>query len=268
LRAAVVKDGLYAVAPFVLLPIVLYVVAWTGWFVSDGKHAYDHDRYVHPGQSWWAHDRAVFGGWLRYQWEIYDFHRHLSAAHPYLSRPWGWLLLARPVSYFYAAPQGACGAGNTCAQEVLAIGTPAIWWVAIPALVVTAWRMIGRLDWRAAAILVTFAAGYLPWFWADAQHRTMFLFYLLPDVPFMVLALTLGIGLALGSARVSALRRTLGTVGAGAYLLAVLANFAYFMPVLSGGVLTYDQWRHRIWLDSCNTAPHRNQHHENAPCWI
>ena len=88
---------------------------------------------------------------------------------------------------------------------MLGIGTPAIWWLSIPALVLVAWRMIGRFDWRAAAILVAFAAGYVTWVFDATQtvpgchpasdcHRTMFLFYLLPDVPFMVLALTMATG--------------------------------------------------------------------------
>jgi len=266
LRSAALLDGLYALVPFVVVVLVVYVVSWTGWFLSDGAHAFDHDRYVHAGQSWFAHDRAVVGGWLRYQWEIYNFHRHLDAAHPYLSRPWGWLLLTRPVSYFYATPT-TCGAAS-CSQEVLALGNPAIWWATIPALIVTLWRMVTRLDWRAAAIVVSFAAGYLPWFWADAHHRTMFLFYMLPDLPFMVLAVTLTLGLALGRAKASSIRHGVGTVAVGAYLLAVISVFGYLYPVLAGQTLTYDQWHRRMWFHTCDTTKDRNQHHENAPCWI
>jgi dolichyl-phosphate-mannose-protein mannosyltransferase len=128
--------------------------------------------------------------------------------------------------------------------------------------------MVGRLDWRAAAIIVSFAAGYLPWFWADAQHRTMFLFYMLPDVPFMVLALTLAIGMLLGTGRRLGVRRPLAAAVTGGYLLLTLANFAYFYPVLSGEVITYDQWHARLWLHQCDASAHRNDHHENAPCWF
>ena len=264
--SALLLDGLFALVPFVVLVIAVYVTSWTGWFVSDSVHAWNHDRYVHSGQSWFAHDRAVLGGWLRYQWEMYNFHRHLDAAHPYLSRPYGWLLLARPVSYFYATPSG-CGSGS-CSQEVLALGTPALWWAAIPALIVVLWRAVGRLDWRAAAIIVPFAAGYLPWFVADHDHRTMFLFYMLPVVPFMVLAVTMVLGMALGRAYSTQLRHAIGTVAVGAYLVTVIASFGYLYPVLAGKTLTYDQWHRRMWFHTCDTSKHRNQHHENAPCWI
>jgi dolichyl-phosphate-mannose--protein O-mannosyl transferase len=268
LRTALTRDGGFALLPFLLLPVAVYVASWAGWFASDGAHAYGHDRYVHAGQSWFAHDRAVFGGWLRYHWEIYDFHRHLDAAHPYLSRPFGWLLLSRPVAYYYGSPHG-CGAGS-CSQEVLGVGTPAIWWATVPALIAVLWRMLGRLDWRAAAILVAFLAGYAPWFYEDHDHRTMFLFYLLPDVPFMVLALTLALGIVIGGARVSQVRRAIGAVVAGAYLLVVVANFVWLYPVLSGEVITFDQWHDRMqpvdW--TCGAPAHRNEHHELAGCWI
>jgi dolichyl-phosphate-mannose--protein O-mannosyl transferase len=266
LVSAALLDGLFALMPFVVVVVAVYTVAWTGWFVSDATHAWDHDRYVHAGQSWFTHDRAVVGGWLRYQWEMYNFHRHLDAAHPYLSRPYGWLLLARPVSYFYVTPK-TCGSAS-CSQEVLALGTPALWWAVIPALIATIWRTVARLDWRAAAILAAFAAGYLPWFWADHEHRTMFLFYMLPDLPFMVLAVTMALGMVLGRRHATTWRHAVGTVVAGAYLITVIGTFGYLYPVLSGKVLTYDQWHRRMWLHTCDTTKNRNEHHENAPCWI
>ena len=276
-RDAILYDGIYALGPFLVLAAVVYVVSWTGWFLSDGAHAWDHDRYVHPGQSWLAHDWAVFHGWLTYHREIYNFHSGLHATHPYLSSPWGWLLLARPVAYYYEAPHG-CGA-SSCSQEVLGIGTPAIWWLSIPALIAVAWRMIGRFDWRAAAILLSFGAGYFSWVFDEAQtvtgctpaadcHRTMFLFYLLPDVPFMVLALTMAIGMVIGRHTATTVRRFIGAGAVAVYLGGVIWNFAYFYPVLSAQVITYQQWHDRMWLDTCNNDPKRDQHQQSAPCWI
>jgi dolichyl-phosphate-mannose-protein mannosyltransferase len=268
---ALLLDGAYALVPFVVVVVAVYIASWTGWFLSDGGYAYDHDRYVHAGQSWFAHDRAVFGGWLRYQWEILNFHRGLHSGHPYLSRPYGWLLLLRPVAYFYQAPRpAACGAAS-CAQEVLGVGTPAIWWLSIPAFVAVFWRGISKFDWRAGAILLAFLAGYVPWFIADAGHRTMFLFYMLPVVPFMVLALTMAIGMLMGSRTAGETRRIIGTVIAGVYLVGVIANFAWLYPVLSGQVVTFDQWRERMrpidW--TCDHQPkHRDETKELAGCWI
>jgi dolichyl-phosphate-mannose-protein mannosyltransferase len=263
---AVVVDSLPWLTAFVVVPVIVYIASWTGWFISDGNHAYGHDRYVVAGQSWFTHDRAVLGGWLRYHWEIYNFHAHLDSSHPYLSRPYGWLLLARPVAYFYDGTRHTCGAGS-CSQEVLGVGTPALWWASILAMVALGWQWVSRRDWRAAAILGGFAAGYLPWFYADAHHRTMFLFYLLPAVPFMVLAVTMSIGWVIGRGR-NGMRRTIGAIAAGVYLVVVIANFAWLRPVLTADDLTYNQWHERMLFTVCDPAKHRNEKHENAPCWI
>jgi dolichyl-phosphate-mannose--protein O-mannosyl transferase len=267
-RDAALYDWLPWVLPVLFVIGAVYVASWTGWFLSDASHAHNHDKYVRPGQSWLAHDWAVLHGWWSYHVEIYDFHSGLDSAHPYLSRPWGWLLLSRPVAYFYASPK-TCGAA-TSAQEVRGVGTPAIWWAAIFALGFVLWRAVGRLDWRAAAIGLSFLMGFLPWFYADHEHRTMFLFYMLPAVPFMVLAVTYAIGMVIGGRSATPTRRTVGSIVAGVYLIGVLANFAFLYPVLSGQVTTYDQWRMRMqpidW--TCGAPADRNEHKELAGCWI
>ncbi len=269
------------VAVFLLLPAVVYVASWTGWFLSNGHYAYDHDLYVHPGQSWLAHGWAVLHGWWHYQREIWQYDVTLHASHPYLSRPWGWLLLERPVAYYYQTP-GGCGA-SSCATEILGIGNPALWWAAIPALIATIWVWISRHDWRAAGVITAFGFGYLPWIFQELQvvhtdpacspagdcHRTMFLFYMLPNVPFMALAVTMAIGLALGRRSHSELRRAAGATVASAYLAIVVILFYFFYPVLAARNIPQSQWHRRIWFThSCDASANRNEHHEDAPCWI
>jgi dolichyl-phosphate-mannose-protein mannosyltransferase len=262
----VLRIGVPALVAFLVVPAVVYVASWTGWFLSDSQYAYDHDLYVH-GQGWLGHGWAVFRGWWEYQKAIWNYADNLTAAanpHPYLSRPWGWLLLARPVSYYYQSP-ATCGA-TACSQEVLGIGNPAIWWATIPALIAIAWAWVSRRDWRASAILLVFLAGYLPWFREDAHNRVMFLFYMLPNVPLMVLAITMVIGMALRTQAVSTLRRTVTVTAVAGYLGAVVVLFGYFYPVLAAQTITYNQWHDRMWLRQCASKP--NTHHENAPCWI
>jgi dolichyl-phosphate-mannose-protein mannosyltransferase len=260
------STGIPAIATFLVVPAIVYVAAWTGWFMSNSQYAYDHDIYVH-GQGWFGHDRAVFHGWWEYQRAIWGYANNLTwdkNPHPYLSRPWGWLVMSRPVAYFYQAPK-TCGAAS-CSQEVLGIGNPALWWPIIPALIATAWTWIARRDWRASAVLVVFAAGYLPWFREDMHHRVMFFFYMLPEVPFMVLALTMVIGLAIGQRSASTIRQAIGVGAVGLYLASVVVIFGFFYPVLSAQTITYAQWHDRMWLHHCQIKP--NTHQENAGCWI
>ena len=83
-----------------------------------------------------------------------------------------------------------------CAREVLALGTPLLWWAACFALLYVLYRWLLRRDWRAGAIACGIAAGYLPWFLY--QDRTIFFFYAVVFVPFLCLAVAMMLGALLG----------------------------------------------------------------------
>jgi dolichyl-phosphate-mannose--protein O-mannosyl transferase len=233
---------------FVVLPVVAYTASWTGWFVSDGAHAWNHDRYVKPGESTLAHMYHVTLGWLDYHRDAIHFHAHLTSPHAYGSKPELWWVLGRPVSYYYTAP-ATCGPNNAvtaCSRAILGIGTPFLWWGSIAAMLVTILMWARHRDWRAGAVILMFAVAYLPWFiWRD---RTMFLFYMLPALPFMVLAVTLMLGVMLGRRNASADRRFWGAVTAGTFVLLVAGNFAYFYPILAAQTMTYADWHAHMWF--------------------
>ncbi|GAA4916037.1 hypothetical protein GCM10023237_40430 [Streptomyces coeruleoprunus] len=168
-------------------------------------------------------------------------------------------MLGRPVSYFYESPaQGTEGcpanAAEKCAREVLAIGTPLLWWAACFALLYVLWRWFFRRDWRAGAIAGAVAAGWAPWFLY--QERTIFLFYAVVFVPFLCLAVTMMIGAMLGPGGVPdpdgavERRRTVGAIGAGVLVLLIVWNFIYFWPLYTGQTIPMDSWRARMWLDT------------------
>src|SRR5207244_2179940 len=101
-----------------------------------------------------------------------------------------------------------------------------------------------RRDWQAALILVGFALNFVPWlFFPD---RTKFIFYALPLLPFIVLALTAVAGLALGPPGAEPRRRIGGAVVVGGYALVVLALFAYFHPIWVGDQISTSAWDARI----------------------
>ncbi|MEV7908474.1 phospholipid carrier-dependent glycosyltransferase, partial [Streptomyces anulatus] len=160
--------------------------------------------------------------------------------------PWSWPLLLRPVAFFYEGPKNGCGA-ETCSQAVLGVGTPVIWYGALVALIaMIAWYVATR-DWRAGAVLLGYAAGWLPWFyWAIADHRTMFMFYAIPMVPFMILALTLAAGLVIGPADATPSRRIVGASLVGGFTVLALINFWWLYPVLTAEIIPYAQWWQRM----------------------
>ncbi len=250
-RATLRRSAVPLLAGLVLLPLVLYVVSWTGWFLSD----------IGWDRNWAKTNPSAHFGFLpdglrslwHYHVEIFGFHDNLSQKHNYQSHPWGWLLLARPVSYYYP---GAISNGTfecaveSCSREVLAVGTPAIWFATIPLVFALLYRWLGKRDWRAAAILLPIAVSILPWIRDDLRDRTMFIFYALPAVPFMALGLSFAAGWVLGGPGATPKRRKCGAVAVGAYLAIVVINFIYLYPVLAAQTIPYDEWRSRMLFPS------------------
>ena len=100
------------------------------------------------------------------------------------------------------------------------LGNPAIWWVAIPAMLCCLGWWLTRRDWRAGAALLCLAAGWLTWL--PFTVRTKFDYYSLEFEPFLILCIVLCLGLIIGPATASLWRRALGASVVGAYVLAVV----------------------------------------------
>ena len=221
-------------AQYGLLPVFVYMLTWTGWFISD--RGWSRQWSTNPLLSW-----------LHYHSEMLNFHTGLTQTHPYQANPWSWLIMGRPTSFFYAAPKG-CGAKD-CAQEVLALGTPLLWWVGTiaVAVVVGFWiksLILHRIDAAATIVVIGFAAGYLPWF--AMQQRTVFTFYAIVIQPFLVLATVYCAKLLLDSGLKPVVSQSI--VG-GIFALIVLC-FLFFIPLFTAQVMPYEDWRLRMWFES------------------
>ena len=149
-----------------------------------------------------------------YTYGAYKFHSGLTNAagnhHPWESKPWTWPMSLRPV--LYAIDQEnvpGCGA-QSCVKAVMLVGTPAMWFIAVPVLAWAVWRAFVKRDWRYAAVLVGYSAGFLPWF-ADID-RQMYFFYAATMAPFLVMMIALILGDILHKPNQNAERRTLGLI--------------------------------------------------------
>jgi dolichyl-phosphate-mannose--protein O-mannosyl transferase len=239
------------------LALVTYVATWTGWFLTDD--GWDRHHLATLGQHEIPIISALQNLWF-YHTEMWHFHTTLTTPHPYQSWPWQWLILGRPVAFYYSSDPG-CGAPN-CAAEILLLGTPALWWAFIPAIIGTVWFGISRRDWRAAFILTGIAAGILPWFWYELGDRTMFYFYALPAEPFLILAVVYVLGALINAPDYSVLasrlrtttrmsaadRRLYGTIVAGAFVLLVALCFWWYYPLYVGSSIPYTSWLQRMLL--------------------
>jgi dolichyl-phosphate-mannose-protein mannosyltransferase len=242
------SDALWLPVWFGIAPLAAYVASWSGWFATS--YGYDRNWAAQNGNHvpiW-----STIDSWYQYNKSILSFGLGLTTGQTYKSNPLGWLVLARPISFYSAClPARACGSAGSTEQEVLAIGTPLIWWAAALALVVCLVWWLARRDWRAGSVLIAVAAGWLPWIWFYwHDHRTEFYYYAVVFEPFLVLAIALCLGLIIGPARAAPARRAVGGAITGAYLIAVLANFAYLYPILAARVIPYSSWFARMWFHS------------------
>ena len=209
----------------------IYILTWFGWFSSS--LGWDRDSKSNPLSSL-----------IYYHKEMLGFHTGLTEKHSYQANPWSWLVMGRPTSFFYESPKG-CGTKN-CAQEVLAIGTPILWWLGAIAIVFLIGVNLHNLAMREfdLASLIPFLgilAGYLPWFFF--QKRTVFTFYAVVFAPFLILAIVLLAKLAYEYDE--KLKYVITIV-----VIAIALNFLYFYPVFTGAITTYDAWYARMWWSS------------------
>jgi dolichyl-phosphate-mannose-protein mannosyltransferase len=273
--AGVVYDGVPAFVRLVVVAVGAYLVSWTGWFLADNSH----DRQWAAGQgdpviglvnwqlpSWlsWLAPDALRSLW-HYHGAMLGFHNGLNleeSPHPYAAAAYRWLFLGRPTQFEFSqipvgegqdlpsgvtgTPEQMCGAAR-CARDIIAVGTPAIWWAGCIALVVLVALWLGRRDWRAAAVLALVGATWLPWLrWSD---RPIFFFYAVAIVPFLILAVTLVLGYVLGPPGADRRRRRWGAIAVGAYVLVALLNSLYFYPVFTGEWIPYDGYSARMWFN-------------------
>jgi len=229
-----IKPTLKTVAQYGLIPISIYVTSWSGWFISSRGWARDYSE-------------NVITSFLHYHSQMLGFHTGLVEKHSYQANPWSWLIMGRPTSFYYETPKN-CGADN-CSQEVLALGTPLLWWLGTIALaaVFGFWiRSIAtkRYEPPLNLIVAGMAAGYLPWFFF--QERTVFTFYAIVFQPFLVLAI-----LYCAYALIMHFENKRNTyVVLGFVAFAIFINFVFFLPIFTGDVITYDSWQARMWLPS------------------
>ena len=165
-----------ALISYVIVIPSVYLISWSGWFLSS--NGWDRQSSSNSLLSL-----------FNYHKEILNFHTGLETDHPYQASPWNWLILGRPTSFFYDSPKN-CGSDN-CAQEILAMGTPTIWWLGLISIFITIGYFIHRRDKSAGLILLALLSNYLPWLMFP--ERTTFYFYAIAFQPYLILAITFAI---------------------------------------------------------------------------
>jgi dolichyl-phosphate-mannose--protein O-mannosyl transferase len=224
--------------------LVVYITSWTGWLRST--HGYYRDWAQNNPEAGWQWLPEGLRALVAYHQEAYKFHVGLTKPHDAQSNPLFWLLQQRPTLFLYES-EATCSA-DSCSQAISALGNPLLWWLGIAALGVVIYNAVVWADRRAWAIFAGYAGGYLPWlFYA---HRTIFTFYTVAFVPFVVLALVYAAGRIIGPPGLRGRSRGRRVAALTVALVLILVISAFFWPLWSGRSVPYEFWHLHMWLNS------------------
>ncbi|GGG78627.1 dolichyl-phosphate-mannose--protein mannosyltransferase [Corynebacterium pelargi] len=257
-------DAFPAFASLVIVPVGVYLASWRAWFSSETavyRHALRDGTIAADSALQWLPESIA--GFVHYHVSVLEFHSTLTNSeghhHPWESKPFDWLVAARPLLYFSSTDQRC--AGTTCQQMLFLFGTPAIWWMTIPIVVWAAYSVIIRKHYSYGIPLVAFLAGFLPWL--INYDRQMYFFYATALVPFSICMLAiccdelaqphqgwLGRAKRVRFAPAWWNRLSNGRRIVVCYLALVLAMFFYFLPILYGFLIPSSWFDQLIWLPS------------------
>ncbi|GAB3267490.1 dolichyl-phosphate-mannose--protein mannosyltransferase [Microbacterium lacusdiani] len=248
-----------AIAFVLLVPVAaaVYLASWTGWLVTSGGY----DR---------ASDANPLVALLNYHSSMYAFHVGLSSSHPYASPAWQWPLLLRPTAMWLARPEAGeewCGWSDDCIGVIGSHPNPVTWYAAWAAVILAVVLLIRR---RAGALapgfgfaLTGLAATYLPWLLYPS--RTIFQFYTVTMLPFLVIALALALGWltrprdpvtprdpspaeVVSAEEVAAAETRAWRVFAIAFVAIAVLIAVFFLPLSTGFLEPYPLWQLHNWL--------------------
>lgn len=234
-----VQAGIY----FALIPFLTYSLSWIPHLV------------LNPEPGFWE-----------MQQEILSFHQRVGRGdevHPYCSRWYSWLLMWRPIAYFYHAAQDTTIAVPTypaippasanVIYDVHAIGNPLLWWLSTAAILLMGSYVLLQLwqqrfgfspltpqTWMGLYFVINHAANFLPW---SQVSRCTFLYHYMGALVFAELALAWIVHHWLR--RDSPLSRQAGI----AVIVIIITAFLFWLPLYLGLPLSPDSYRLRLWFN-------------------
>lgn len=153
-----IKTLLFCCVFFVVIPVVIYTLSYLP--VNDGT------------------DRGLIARMIENQKTMFGYHSVLDATHPYSSKWFQWPVMYRPMWYHSSV------ISDTVREGISALGNPLVWWMGIPAFVVTLYLVVVKRDRKAAFLSVAYLSQYAPWFLVS---RVVFIYHYFPSIPFVTM---------------------------------------------------------------------------------
>ncbi len=226
----------------IIVPIAFYFGQWIPHLM------------LNPERDIWELHRQILG-----------FHQNLGVGktepiHPYCSPWWSWVLLIRPIAYFFE------NRPNSMVEFVHAMGNPILYWLSAIALLICLTFLIAskfrfppkiltkaltkippqerlQLFWFTCYVTASFFAHWLPW---SLSKRCIFLYHYMPASVFAFAALALLVSLIWRSPL-----KNIRAIGTGIFVVVAIA-FIFWLPIyiglpISSGYLPVLMWL-RSWI--------------------
>jgi Gpi18-like mannosyltransferase len=245
-----------------MIVISMFVVPAGIYGLSYVPYVLQGDGTVTDKLLSWNWQQRGWGRVLSWQTEMWNYHAHLQATHPYNSPWFTWPLMFRPTWYYFHDFKGEGGLQGIAG--VWAIGNAAIWWASIPAL-----AYVGYLAWRDRLKNLGMVAvlGLGLWLmWGVQPRPLLYMHYMLETIPFACIAIAYIVYICwYGDSSVSRphtpdtvapagqLIRWMYSYGARRtfvilYGIAVALWFIFYYPLLSAWCISWPYYNWHVWF--------------------
>lgn len=198
-RKPLKETFLYGTCFFVIIPLILYFGIYL---------IYPNNQVTYTNSP-----KAV----ITQTSKMYEYHSTLEAEHAFSSPWYSWPISYRPVWYYTK------NYSNITKGTIIAVGNVVIWWMGILSFFIGIYLLIKKKDKSVFLLLTTILSLWLPYIFIG---RVMFLYHFFPVLPFLMLLIIVSLK--------NFEEKTSITYITPVYLLAVLAFFLIYYPVISG----------------------------------
>ncbi len=178
------------------------------------------------------------------QYQILTYHESIKSGpnvHPYCSTWYSWILMLRPIAYYYKESNGII-------HDVHSIANPIVLWLSsIAVLALLIWLLLSRKSiylpnyWICAYIVVNYLANLLPWM---KVTRCIFFYHYIEAYTFSILALAWFIDGWLCNKRL--IFKFAGVLS----LILIIGAFIFWLPIYIGSPLSQQDFKLRMLLES------------------
>lgn len=207
-----------------IIPLFTYTIIWLPYLLLNSTY------------SWWEVHQKI--------WSFHQSIGSTSQIHPYCSKWYSWLVMARPIAYFYETKKTPSG---SIIYNVHAMGNPILWWLSTLSLLVILLLLFMRLFTKNnycnysifIFIVINYLANLLPWI---KISRCTFLYHYISSYSFALLSVGWIIEQFLKSSFL--VYRRLGIM----ILLLITIAFIYWLPIYLGLPLSQKEFNLRMLL--------------------